>query len=104
MSILTDEEILKASQVEMFLPNGDLDPDCGYLRGRQQVADAEHKATLKAVGEMLEEVIPPNEIEKVISPDMEWTWHCVIETFLRGEMPKEGEEYLDERDSKEDGK
>ena len=37
---LTDAEIIEASQVDMFLPNGELDPDCGYLKGRQQVAKA----------------------------------------------------------------
>ena len=49
--ILSDEAILEASQVDMFLPNGELDPDCGYLRGRQQVAQAQcddtHKKDLK---------------------------------------------------------
>ena len=41
LPVLTEEEIIEASQVTMFLPNGELDPDCGYLRGRQQVAQAQ---------------------------------------------------------------
>ena len=47
--LLSDEEIVEASRVNMFLPNGELDPDCGYIRGRQQVAQAQ----LKRVVELL---------------------------------------------------
>ena len=87
MRLLTDEEILKASQVEMFLPNGDLDPDCGYLRGRQQVADAEHKATLKAVGELLSrsgQLIDNPRFGKI-----RVVTEKIIETLKRGELPEE---------------
>jgi len=38
---LTDKEMLEATQVNMFLPNGELDPDQGYLTGRKQVAKAQ---------------------------------------------------------------
>ena len=48
--LLTPEEILQATQVATFLDNGELDPDCGYLRGRQQVA----KVQLKKLVEWLE--------------------------------------------------
>uniref|UniRef100_A0A6M3Y225 Uncharacterized protein n=1 Tax=viral metagenome TaxID=1070528 RepID=A0A6M3Y225_9ZZZZ len=40
-ALLTDEEILEASQVNTFLPNGEPDLDCGYLTGRIQVCDAQ---------------------------------------------------------------
>ncbi len=56
--ILSDKEILKASQVDMFLPDGRLDLDCGYLRGRQQVAKAEQKHTLKQVYDRGKEICP----------------------------------------------
>jgi len=52
--LLTDEEIEESSQVDMFLPNGEVDPDCGYLRGRQQVA----RAQLKRVAEWGNEPCP----------------------------------------------
>ena len=52
--ILSDEEILSASLVDMFLPNGDLDPDCGYLQGRIQVAQAQRDDTYRKT---LEQVI-----------------------------------------------
>jgi len=52
--LLTDEEIEEASRVDMFLPNGELDLDCGYLRGREQVC----KAQLKKIKVILEKEYP----------------------------------------------
>ena len=51
MILLSPEEILEASEVSMFLPNGELDPDQGYLTGRQQVAKAQLKAVMEILGE-----------------------------------------------------
>ena len=51
---LTDEEIIESSRVDMFLPNGELDPDCGYSRGRQQVA----KKQLAKVADIIEADLP----------------------------------------------
>ena len=87
MSILTDEEILKVSQVEMLLPNGDLAPDCGYLRGRQQVANAEHKATLKAAGELLSR--SGQLIDNPLLGKIRVVTEKIIETLKRGELPEE---------------
>ncbi len=44
---LTDEEIIEATQIYMFIPNGELDLDCGFLRGRQQVANAQLKKAVE---------------------------------------------------------
>lgn len=42
--LLSEEEILKASQVNMFNENGEMNLDQGYLTGRIQVAKAQaHK-------------------------------------------------------------
>ena len=38
---LSNEEILKATQVAMLLPDGKIDSTKGYLAGRQQVAQAQ---------------------------------------------------------------
>ena len=46
---LTDKQIIEATRVDMFLPNGGLDPDCGYLRGRQQVAHEAQKELVKYI-------------------------------------------------------
>ena len=35
--MLTDEEILEATQVAAYKDNGELDYDTGYLTGRKQV-------------------------------------------------------------------
>ena len=52
--MLTDEEIIETTRVDMFLPNGELDPDCGYLRGRQQVAKAQARKLLEAISRKVE--------------------------------------------------
>lgn len=49
---LTDEEILKASQVEMILPDGTLNPDQGYLTGRVQVAHEAQKKLIEYIMKM----------------------------------------------------
>ena len=64
---LTEDEILNATQVEMFLPNGDLDPDCGFLKGRQQVA---HKAQKKLVEWINEQGLAP--LDKHGYADEQW--------------------------------
>ena len=61
----------------------------GYATDTTGLCKAQDTKTLKAVGEWLERVIPPNEFEKVISPDKSWTWHQVIEVLLNGEMPED---------------
>jgi len=80
--LLTEEEI--RGLIDGALK---LDPVTGMRQGLtnrefvERVANAEHKATLKAVGEWL---------KKSISLDELWAWEPDIETLLRGEMPEEG--------------
>jgi hypothetical protein len=45
--MLTDEEILEASQVKAYNDKGELDYDTGYLTGREQVAKAQAKKLLE---------------------------------------------------------
>ena len=49
MILLTDEEIQEATQVTMILPNGEINPDQGYLTGRQQVAKAQLKKVVDKI-------------------------------------------------------
>ena len=55
LTILGDKEIEVASQVNMFLPDGSLDPDCGYLRGRKQVAQAQLEHNIDQLKEIIGE-------------------------------------------------
>lgn len=45
--LLSDEEILAASEVEMFLDDGTPNYDQGYLTGRIQVAQAQLKGVVE---------------------------------------------------------
>jgi len=48
---LSNEEILKATQVAMLLPDGKIDSTKGYLAGRQQVAQAQLQKILNKLKE-----------------------------------------------------
>ena len=50
LPLLTDEEIIEASKVNMFYPDGSVDLNKGFLTGRQQVAKAQRDADQKALG------------------------------------------------------
>jgi len=90
--LLTDEEITKASHIEMFTASGHMDWDKGWMTSRQQVAKAQllkchqSKAAIRAdqnkkIGEWLERRCH-NSISVLYLPQD-------IDKFLSGEMPPE---------------
>ncbi len=84
--LLTDEEILKASEVEMFDSEGNAYLGQGYLTGRKQVAKAQDAKTrvadCKEFGEWLQDQVVRGFITAYPHDIRE-----VVDTFLRGEMP-----------------
>jgi len=83
MRLLTDEEIREI--VASFMPGLEEHLKHIKLDAHIQIAEAEHKATPKAVGEWLE-----NKMEAV--PQFAVVWHIRlddVEALKRGEMPEE---------------